>query len=190
MKNFLLIAVLVSNLILGGCKKDTTEEIPETTITSISSTDNPTEGTVKIADNNNGSVKYDDKTITVKSFDISKTLGTVLTSYAQFTIQSTDKDGIFDKYTIGINLLSGLPKTGETISVLSGTTPLIGLNVYENSSLYPFSAMNGTFKVESNDGKNLTILVSDMDMKQSYTPGFEASAKRLKVKAFRFKFSY
>lgn len=188
MKNFLLIAFVVSNLLLGGCKKDKTEETPETT--PVVSTETPTEGNIKITDNDNNSVKYDDKTITVKSFDISKVFSTVLTSYAQMTIESTDKDGIFAKYTIGINLLTGLPKTGEVTNVISGTTPLIGLNVYENSNLYPFSAMNGTLKVESNDGKNVTLLVSDMDMKQSFTAGFDASAKRLKVKAFKIKLSY
>jgi len=176
---------VVSGLLLDGCKKDTTENEPPNNPTE-NSADNPTEGTIKIVDNTNGTVKYDDNTIPLKSFNIEKVIGY---SYGQITIYSKDLDGSLNKYHIGINFLGGLPETGKTKNALyDGAT--VGFNTYNNGALYSYLAINGTLKVESNDGHNVSLLVSDMDMKQISTDSYDISAKRFRVKAFRVKFSY
>lgn len=185
MKRILITALVVSGLLLGGCKKDTAEnETPDNT--TETSADNPTEGSIKIADNPNNTVKYDDKTIPLKSFDIEKVTGY---AYGQVTIFSKDLDGALNKYHIGINFLGGLPKTGETRNALYDNTT-IGFNTYNNGDLYAYVAINGSLKIESNDGHNVTLLASDMDMKQISTNSYDISAKRFRVKAFRVKFSY
>lgn len=181
---------LFALLSLVACKKDIVAEPEEPVATKETTSSTPTEGNIQITDTQADAVKYDDKTITVKSFTINKVLPTVLTNYAQITIQSEEKDGIFNKYSIGINMLSGLPAVGVKTSVLLGTTPIIGLNLYQDSGLYSFSAMNGTFIVDSNDGHNAVITVSDMDMKQSFMTGFDASLKRFKVKSFKLKITF
>jgi len=187
-KKFKTIALLFTVVAMLSCKKEEATE-PEEIIPKTEA-GKPTEGNIVIADTQNDVVKYDDKTITVKSFTINKVLSTVLTGYAQATIQSEEKDGIFTKYTIGMNMLSGLPAVGVKTNIIGGTTPLIGLNIYEGSVLYAFSAMNGTFTVDSNDGHNAVITVGDIDMKQSFMQGFDASLKKFKMKSFKFKLVY
>lgn len=182
MKNFLLTLAIACSLLLFGCKKDDVA----TDTTETTSTDNPTEGSITIADNPNGTVKYDDKTIPLKSFNIDKTLGY---SYGQVTIFSKDMDGYLNKYHIGINFLGGLPETGKTRKALYDNVS-VGFNTYDNGILYSYLAITGTLKIESNDGKNVSLLVSDMDMKQISTDSYDISAKRFKVKSFRVKFSY
>jgi len=185
----ILFTICCFSLCLFSCKKDSETVNPEEPKTE-EPTSVPTEGNIQISDNTNNTAKYDDKTITVKSFAIDKILPTVTTGYAQITIQSTDKDGIFTKYSIGVNMLSGLPATGVKTNILSGTTPIIGINIYQDTALYFYSAMNGTFTVDANDGHNVTMTFSDIDMKQSFMQGFDASNKRFKVKSFKIKFSY
>lgn len=189
--NKLRLLICCLSLCLFSCKNDTEVIEPETPKKEeAGNTSTPTEGNIVLSDNNNNTAKYDDKTITAQSFTISKILPTVATGYAQVTIQSSEKDGIFNKYTIGINLLSGLPAVGIKTNILSGTTPLIGINIYQDGTLYPYSAMNGTLTVDAHEGKNVTITVSDVDMKQSFMQGFDAGNKRFKVKSFKIKFSY
>lgn len=190
MKKTLLLICLLS-LGLFACKKSTEEPAPETPKTEESTTaGTPTEGNIQIVDNANNTAKYDDKTITVKSFTIEKILPTITNGYAQVTIQSIEKDGIFNKYGIGINMLSGLPAVGVKTNVVAGTTPIIGINIFQDGTIYSYSAMNGTFTVDANDGHNATMTVSDMDIKQSYTQGFDAANKRFKLKSFKIKFAY
>ncbi len=186
----ILLTICCLSICLFACKKDSETTNPEEEPKTEEPTNVPTEGNIQISDNTNNTAKYDDKTITVKSFTIDKILPTITTGYAQITIQSTDKDGLFTKYSIGVNMLSGLPATGVKTSILSGSTPLIGINIYQDSGLYPYSAMNGTFTVNANDGHNVTMTFSDIDMKQSFMQGFDASNKRFKVKSFKIKFSY
>jgi hypothetical protein len=186
-----LVLFLFATLVLSACKKETPTDPEKETVTKTEQTSGtPTEGNIQITDTKNDVVVYDDKTVTLKSFTIDKLLPTVTTGYAQITIQSVDKDGNLPKYSIGINLLSGLPAVGVKTSLLSGSTPVLGLNLYQNSGLYSFSAMNGTFTVDANDGHNATLTVSDIDMKQSFMQGFDASLKRFKIKSFKFKIAF
>ena len=187
---FKTIAFLFLVIAMLSCKKDEATEPEEGGIPKTEVPSKPTEGNIVIADTQSDAVKYDDKTITVKSFTVNKILPTVLAGYAQVTIQSEEKDGLFPKYSIGMNMLSGLPAVGVKTNVVGGTTPLIGLNIYEGSTLYAFSAMNGTFTVDSNDGHNAVITVGDIDMKQSFMQGFDASLKKFKVKSFKVKIAY
>lgn len=181
--------LLFAVLFFAACKKEEIKSEEEEVKTSTTPSA-PTEGNIKIVGTQNDQVIYDGKTITLKSFNIDKILPYIYASYAQITIQSTDKDGIFNKYSIGINLLSGLPATGIKTNIIMGSTPLIGLNEYENSALYSFSAMNGTFTVDSNDGHNAIITVSDIDMKESYAQGFDASLKKFTIKSFKIKIAF
>jgi len=188
---FNLVLFVLATLVVSACKKETTTEPEEKPVVKTEQTSGtPTEGNIQITDTQTDNVVYDDKTVTVKSFTIDKLLPTVTTGYAQITIQSVDKDGMLPKYSIGINLLGGLPAVGVKTSILFGSTPLLGLNVYQNSGLYSFSAMNGTFTVDNNDGHNATLTFSDFDMKQSFMQGFDASLKRFKVKSFKLKIAF
>ncbi|RZK52801.1 MAG: hypothetical protein EOO91_18745 [Pedobacter sp.] len=187
---FNLILFLLAILVVSACKKETPAPEEETVIKTEQASGTPTEGNIQITGTQNDNVVYDDKTVTVKSFTIDKLFSTVVTGYAQITLNSVDKDGTLPKFSIGINLLSGLPAVGVKTSILSGSTPVLGLNVYQNSGLYSFSAMNGTFTVDNNDGHNATLTFSDFDMKQSFMQGFDASLKRFKVKSFKLKIAF
>lgn len=191
MKKKFLLSVLFAASIFGACKKNEAVEHETTTTTTTTTVAvAPTEGTITIADNTNNTAKYDDKTITVKSFDLEKTLVYIYPISQQITLQSKDKDGIFFKYNVGLNMPMTVDKVGIKQNCVPTTTPLVGINVYEGGALYAFSCMNGTYTIEAMDAHNITILFSAMDFKQSFMQGFDASLKRFSTKPFRVKGTY
>ena len=190
MKHLLLPAVLIAFLAVSCQKESTEENNPSNTNNGQGVPSTPTEGSIELADNTGNKIKYDDKTIDAQTFKVDTSLVYISSGYGQITIQSKEKEGIYNKYNIGINMVNGIPKVGEKTSILWGTTPLMGINIWSGTSLYNYSAMNGTFTIEALDAHNITLLVSDVDMKQSFSQGFDPANKRFKIKSFRIKGKY
>lgn len=192
MKKKFLLPVLIATALFGACKKGdvATPAAATTTTTPVTAIDVATENTIAIADNINSTVKYDDKTITAKSFDLEKILVYIYPASQQITLQSKDKDGIFFKYNVGLNMPMTTDKVGVKQNCVPTTTPLVGINIYDAGTLYYYSCMNGTYTIEAMDAHNITILFSAMDFKQSLMTGFDAGLKRFSTKPFRIKGTY
>ncbi|RYE19391.1 MAG: hypothetical protein EOP51_19995 [Sphingobacteriales bacterium] len=190
MKKGLLLLTLVSTMLFTACKKGESNKKEDKKEEETEETTKPTEGNIVIADNPGDKVKYDDKSITAKSFSINATLVYFYPGSKQITVQSVEKDGIFNKYTLGLNFPATLPAVGVKTSAINGSLPLVGLNIFDGGDLYYYSCMSGSYTIEAMDDHNITVLYTDIEMKQSFDMGFDKANKRYTIKSFRVKGKY